>query len=204
MGCDIHMHVEYRLDKKDQWRCGDYFKLNYSHRATPDYTFVDFFGGRNYSRFAVLANVRNYADTKYIDDPRGLPDDVSDIIKEEYESWGFDAHSCSYITLKELIDFHEQGHPLKRSGMISPEQQKQLELGIIPDSWCQGTNQAGWERREWEEKNDVLVPLIEKLKERANELDLIYDFYWNSKNVESRKLAYERSANVRIVFWFDN
>lgn len=192
MGCDIHMHVEYRFDKKDQWRCGDYFKLNHSDRTAPDYTLVDFFGDRNYSLFAVLADVRNYGDTEYIDDPRGLPDDVTDVVKNDYEVWEFDAHSCSHLTLKELIDFHEQGHPLKRSGMISPEQQKQLELGILPDHWCQVTNRAGWERREWEEKNDVLVPLIDALKKRADELILI------------RGSAYENSDNIRIVFWFDN
>lgn len=187
MGCDIHMHVEYKLDTKKQWCCGDYFRLNYLGRITPDYTRVDFFDTRNYTLFAVLANVRNYGHTEYVDDPRGLPDDLSDYVRYAYETWQFDAHSCSYLTLKELIDFHNQGYPLKRSGIISPEAQKQLDLGVLPDHWCQGTNKVGYERREWEEENHVLVPLIEALKKRADELNLIYDFFWDSNNVETRK-----------------
>lgn len=203
MGTDIFMHVEYKLDEKNQWLCGDYFVLSPSGQTTPEYNLVEFFGNRNYTLFAVLANVRNYGNTEYIDEPRGLPADVSDFVKDDYERSEFISHSHSYVTLQELIDFHKQGHPLKRSGVISPEAQRQLDAGILPDSWCQGTNQVGWERREWEEENNVLVPLIEKLKERADELNLIYGFYWNSGNVESRKLAYEKSANIRIVFWFD-
>lgn len=204
MGCDIHMHVEYKDNNKDQWICGDYLHQSCSDRVMPGYTFEEFFGDRNYSLFAILANVRNYGNTEYIDDPRGLPDDVSDFVKNAYEDWRLDAHSCSHLTLKELIDFHDQCHPLKRSGVISPEAQKLLESGILPDIWCQGTNRVGWERREWEEENDVLVPLICALKKRADELNLIPNFYWNSDSAMARGTAYEQSANIRIVFWFDN
>lgn len=198
MGTDIHMHVEYK-DRDGKWECGDYFRLKNDR-----YWVVEFLGDRNYDLFAVLANVRNYGNTEYIDDPRGLPDDASELVREFYENWEDDAHSCSFLTLRELIDFNSEGHPLKRSGMISPEAQKQLDLGIIPDSWCQDTNVEGWERREWEEDNDVLVRLIEKLKERADDLNLIYYFRWDSENQKTRDLAYDNSSNIRIVFWFDN
>lgn len=205
MGTDIHMHVEYKFDNPDKWFCGDYFRLNpYSRSFRPDYELVEFFDVRNYSLFAVLANVRNYGDTKYIDDPRGMPENASDIVKSDYSQWLGDNYGCSYFTLQELIDFHNQGHPLKRRGKISPKAQKNLDLGILPDMWCQYTGQPDWELREWEEENNVLVPLIEKLKERADELDLIWKFYWDSEHIESRNLAYEKSANIRIVFWFDN
>lgn len=86
--------------------------------------------------------------------------------------------------------------------MISPEAQKLFdEQGILPDSWCQGTNNPEYEWREWEEPSEILVPLIDKLKERADELNLIYDFSWDGRNADE---CLEEAKNIRIVFWFDN
>ena len=63
------------------------------------------------------------------------------------------------------------------------------------------TNMEGWERREWKMPNTVLIPLIENLKRRTNELCVIYDFEWDDNN--SGK-GYEKADDIRIVFWFDN
>lgn len=202
MGCNIHMYVE-RKTKAGWFNC-DYFVPSILYRGSSEYNRIPIYDGRNYALFATLANVRNYGNTAYISEPKGFPNDACDYIKDEYESWWLDAHSGSYITLKELIDFHEAGHPLKRRGMLSPEQQKELDSGVLPDHWCRGTNQSGYEFREWEEENNILVPLINKLKERMAELNMVYDFYWDSTNEETRRQAYEKSADIRIVFWFDN
>lgn len=206
MGCDIHIHVEYKKTVNDQsrWVCGDYFKVNPYFGEFPNedpFSLVGFCNGRNYSRFATLANVRNYGDTPYIDDPRGLPDDITKEVKEDAESWGDDGHSHSYFTLKELIDFQKNAPPLRHRGMISLEAQKALdETGKTPDEWCQGTNMKGWDWREWTEENTVLVPLIEAIKQRADELYVIYGWLWEEEPDE----AYKRADDIRIVFWFDN
>lgn len=205
MGCDIHIHVEYKrsVNGEQRWVCGDYFHVNpyKGEEGEPDLCVVDFCGHRNYSLFATLADVRNYGDTPYIDDPRGLPDDVTYEVKRASNEWGCDGHSHSYFTLRELIDYQENIEPLRHRGMISPEAQENLDKhGITPDSWCQWTNQAGWEFRTWEEENTVLIPLIEALKQRADELYCIYGWLWDEKPQE----AYEKSDNIRIVFWFDN
>jgi hypothetical protein len=42
---------------------------------------------RNYSLFALLANVRNSAGVKPISEPRGLPEDVSEIVKKISDQW---------------------------------------------------------------------------------------------------------------------
>ena len=209
MGCDIHMYVERKVGGK--WWNADYFVPNPSWKPDewgrapiPKYHHVKIYGNRNYALFATLANVRNYGNTDYISEPKGLPDDVTEFVKSEWETWEFDGHSCSWLTLRELIDFHEARHPLKRRGMLSPEQQAELDDGILPDHWCQGCNQAGYEFREWEEDNDVLVPLINKLKERCDDLNMIYDFAWDSSNEAMRGSAYRKAADIRIVFWFDN
>lgn len=201
MGCDIHMYVE--IKKGKDWYNVDYFRRGYNNGDV--YYHVPIYDSRNYALFATLANVRNYGNTEYIDEPRGLPEDMTDYVRLEWDdTWYWDGHSCSYLTLQELIDFHNKGVKLKRKGMIGPEAQKALdEDGILPTTWCQATNQVGWEFREWEEENEVLVPLINKLKERADELSFIYDFSWDG-NEEARKRAYEASKNIRIVFWFDN
>lgn len=200
MGCDIHMHVEYK-NHNNHWVCGDYFVQEQLYDGRIDYSLIPIHSKRNYALFAVLADVRNSGYTEYIDRPRGLPEDVTDTVKEDYEKWDMDAHSCSYFTLKELIDFHDKKTPLKRRGLLSPGQLKDLdERGILPTSWCQGINIEGYERRDWEEENNTLLPLISKLIERADELNLIYDFLWEH-NFEA---AYYKSDRIRIVFWFDN
>lgn len=206
MGCDIHVHVEYKkhVNGEKKWLCGDYFTVNpYCdfYRDEPQYNLVGFCDDRNYSRFATLANVRNYGGTPYIDDPRGLPSDVTKAVEACSDSWGIDGHSHSYFTLKELIDYQENIKPLKLSGMISPDAQEQLDkYNILPHTWCQGTNQVGWEFRTWVTENDVLIPLIDALKKRADELNVIYGFLWE----DNPQKAYELSDDIRIVFWFDN
>ena len=206
MGCDIHVHVEYKriVNGEPKWVCGDYFKINPYYgddEYEPAYSLVSFCDDRNYSRFAVLANVRNYGDTEYIDEPRGLPEDVTAEVLGDSDRWDCDGHSHSYFTLKELIDYQENIKPLKHRGMINPDAQRALDKhGILPNEWCQWTNQAGWAFREWEEENTVLIPLIEALKKRADELYVIYDWYWE----RDPQKAYELSDKIRIVFWFDN
>lgn len=203
MGCDIHIHVEYRRSVNGEWMCGDYLYINpyKGWEGESDYCLVDFCGDRNYSRFATLANVRNYGNTLYIDDPRGLPADVTKEVKADSDNWGVDGHSHSYFTLRELIDHQENIEPLRRRGMISPDAQENLDkYGILPNTWCQETNRVGWEFRTWEEENTVLIPLIDALKKRADELYVIYGWLWKS----DPQKAYKLSDNIRIVFWFDN
>lgn len=209
MGCDIHMYVERKVNGK--WCNADYFVSNpdwepdeWGRAPKEKFYHVPLYDGRNYALFATLANVRNYGNTDYISEPKDLPDDASEFVKSEWETWEFDGHSASWLTLQELLKFHEERHPLKRRGMLSPEQQEALDDGILPEHWCQGTNQSGYEFREWEEDNDILVPLINELKKRCNDLYMIYDFAWDSSNEVMRNSAYRKAADIRIVFWFDN
>lgn len=85
MGCDIHCHVEVKFN--DKWH---------------HYTFLRI--SRHYLLFAKMANVRNDAKVTPIDKPRGLPNDITDMVKFIYKQWENDAHSQSYLTSKEVID----------------------------------------------------------------------------------------------------
>lgn len=162
MGCDIHMHFEYHssfyLNKKDEWYNGDYFTQ--SRVKHGGYRFIDLYPNRDYCLFGVLAGVRNN-DYECIDHPRGLPEDASEFVRLDYECWGLDAHSCSYLTLGEILYFAE----------------------------------------EHEEEAEILEDLIRRIKQRADELNLIYNFEWSGHNSNQ---ALENANKIRIVFWFDN
>lgn len=97
MGCDIHSYPERKVD--GQWMaCEGTF-------GTEKYPDVEPFAWRDYSVFAFLAGVRNYSDVIPITEPRGLLDDVSQYVANEYETWGCDAHTPSWLSVAELNAF---------------------------------------------------------------------------------------------------
>ncbi len=105
MGCDIHSFAEVKI--KHKWRkVGDEFSLDdWSKRYCGKEKEESPFGWRHYSMFAILADVRNSGDYEPISRPKGIPNDICGQIKYEYEEWEDDAHSASYLSLKELLEF---------------------------------------------------------------------------------------------------
>lgn len=59
--------------------------------------------GRNYQLFSLLADVRNENDIEPLDDPRGVPFDLSDDLEEIYQK-DDGCHSHSYFGLNELLE----------------------------------------------------------------------------------------------------
>ena len=108
MGCDIHVYLEKYTSVNgvnkwvnvDHWQINPNFGVDENER---EYELIAFYWGRNYDLFSILAEVRGSYDP--IDDPRGLPEDVTDATQKEFERWGRDAHTPSYYTLKELKDY---------------------------------------------------------------------------------------------------
>lgn len=141
MGCDIHMYVEYkpRARRDSNWRNGDHFLLDEPLSARSEMSRIELYRERNYPLFAVLADVRNYDYLTCIDYPRGLPDDATDYTRHEYFRWGTDAHSCSYFTLRELIEYRDEEHPRDPFGrdILEPLLEKLMrradELDLIWD-----------------------------------------------------------------------
>lgn len=82
MGCDIHLHVEVKID--GVWH-------HYAHPSI----------GRDYELFAKLAGVRNYHGTEPIALPRGVPDDATIITKMEFDDCH--CHSHSWISAEEIV-----------------------------------------------------------------------------------------------------
>lgn len=87
MGCDIHGIIE----KRNGWgwvNCGD-----------PEI-------GRNYDLFAILGNVRNSDNIPFIGEKRGIPEDCCLEYQLLSKYWGEDAHSHSWVTLREVEGFN--------------------------------------------------------------------------------------------------
>lgn len=66
---------------------------------------TNYYRGRNYYLFSLLADVRNYhGEITPLSDPRGIPDDASAGYRYELKRWGGDYHSPTYYTLEELLN----------------------------------------------------------------------------------------------------
>lgn len=83
MGCDIHMHIEVKINGK------------WEHYGAPNIT-------RNYTMFGMLAGVRNQ-DVEPISQPKGFPYDASVLTTLEYmEDYG---HTPSWLSSEEMAEF---------------------------------------------------------------------------------------------------
>lgn len=89
MGCDIHAHVEIKID--NQWH-------HYNHPSA----------ARRYALFARMADVRNSGGIEPITPPRGLPEDATFTTRFDYaERWGSDAHSASWLSADEVAGLED-------------------------------------------------------------------------------------------------
>lgn len=105
MGCDIHLFTEQK--KKDgKWKIADHYVRNENHPDANEsldmkgWHRLDVASERNYTLFGILAGVRRPHPLEFV--PKGFPEDASDEVKSEYEYWGVDAHSTSWLTVKEM------------------------------------------------------------------------------------------------------
>jgi hypothetical protein len=115
MGCDIHTNIEVKDTVSGEW-------IIYKKAIFPDvYSFkkekmtTEVFNWRSYRMFGFLANVRNYSCVPYISEPRGLPTDCSQELREIYDAC--DYHSASWLTVKELLDFNYEQSFWDRLGL---------------------------------------------------------------------------------------
>ena len=88
MGCNIHGFIEVKVSAGHYWH-------GWVREPMLD---------RNYRLFCVLANVRCYG-VPSMNEPRGLPKDISCEMEELYKLNDGDAHSCSFWTAKEFLSY---------------------------------------------------------------------------------------------------
>lgn len=90
MGCDINSHAE-RRDSTGGFELIDG---------------LDPFNWQSYAMFAFLAGVRNSSSITPIAQRRGLPPDASVEVAAVFEFWEANAHSTSWLSLEELMEFN--------------------------------------------------------------------------------------------------
>ncbi len=198
MGCDIHINTEKRI--KGKWECADPVENDEGELIVPIKKRVYF--GRNPLLFALLANVNN--DDGYvtpISEPKGLPKDVSDIVKKMSDQWDdSEGHSHSYYTLKELLEYIRGEPTIKKVGFVPKEKWIQFQESLktptpdysiifssvseIPQYLGSKPNLTVWEYHE----------LVAPVKEISN-------FFTKSLN-KLKEIG--KPEDVRIVFWFDS
>lgn len=125
MGCDVHLHVESRNDDgtwqlvrptRAQYREGltlildraddrGYIEhsLHYRFDDEEKPATIEWWDWRNYRLFWALSGVRgpDWSGNPDAVCRPGLPDDVSDEVADNAESWGLDGHSHGWMTLRE-------------------------------------------------------------------------------------------------------
>lgn len=210
MGCDIHIHTErIQVDystKTEKWINCDHYKLNpYYDESNPEemeadgeqkWELLEIYSGRDYTLFSILAGVRDYNGIyEPISEPRGIPEDASDIVKKDKEDWGSDGHSHSYLTLKELKEYRDANTQKKFSGYFNERLLRQFEDGGTPEQWYVVEQGSATEYREWVDRVSTLDPLIEALEVRKKE-------EWPYYERDEKGTDYD--SQIRIVFWFDN
>lgn len=98
MGCDIHTYVEQRDD-------GSWTRVGWAGGTRHGWEITEPFDWRHYGLYGWLADVRNSSEVPPVSQPRGLPEDVSPDVLREFEEWGCDAHTPSWISVDDLIAF---------------------------------------------------------------------------------------------------
>lgn len=208
MGCDIHLYIEVKGEDgwseltvpifKDPYEAITK-KESYSHR--PD-TY------RNYSLFALLADVRN---TNQLIQPikpqEGLPPDISEELKAEYEPGSLDWHSATYYTLDELLEYEWNKVQVEEVDVNAEGYKEYIEKGI-PSSWTRSSN-TSFDKDKVKKMHDAYISgtgIPGCIKMERSDMERHGHFYFNILMVLKHKLAPKvgGSKNIRIIMWFDN
>lgn len=230
MGCDIHFFVERKVDggwvSCDKWERDDgYVSVKYED---------EFYGDRNYSLFAILANVRNgfgFAGTPTgtgfvpISQPRGIPEDVCPEIREVYEDYGRHDHSHSWLTVRELLEY-DWTQETTREGILDAVEfweweRWNREHGESPKSWCGGISGPRIKFISEEQMRALVKPYydFQDYRKAKDQIETNFGDYrvrcvWKQpyfkcvrgflSDTMPRLWRLGVPENVRCVFWFDS
>lgn len=207
MGCDIHMIMQKR--EGDAWI------------MAPQ---IEEYDWRNYTTFAIMADVRNYEHRKLppISRFRGLPPDMYEVgwvINAEglYDPEGkfvqyLGDHSFSYLTLQEVLDWPYWDEPLVASGVVEEEHYKAWNgIGTPPNvrCWITGPNLVTVSEDEWADVQHGWDVSDATLRQACSSLYGGFDeekYAQLKKNRKNLKYAIEtswvyRPRDVTVALW---
>lgn len=222
MGCDIHCFVEKRNSNGDWNPIGgfvsDYYDPNSKYFSKPEFKNASSpLEGRNYRVFAILAGVRDYSeDVPQIDEPRGLPEDVSNYVQNNSEEYGCDGHSHSWVTVREIIDYDEKQLIINYGILPLAQYQQALETGGVVHDWGTSWNSANNGFVVKKEEVDTKVKQVQITLEHPTK-DICVETVWKEEVGKWCGQFFKRTLDqlkarctdpsmedVRLVFWFDN
>jgi len=245
MGCDIHLYVEKRVAKGNWVPVDKWIPDKDSEEKGGLMVPYDkcYYFDRNYNLFAILADVRNgrgFAGTDTgegfnpISVARGLPSDVSTKIQREFYHWGNDAHSVSFHTVKDLLEY-DWTQVSNLRGVVSAVEyygwkRWNRDHGEGPEGYCAdvgGTKVLflspnemdrqiqDLEKRDLDKTGERCVNFREMEKIIGEKMPHCYcriewkqPYYKTCRSFWSdtipRLLRLGKPEDVRIVFWFDN
>ncbi|MBB3752453.1 hypothetical protein FHT44_004965 [Mycolicibacterium sp. BK634] len=170
------------------------------------------YDARNYSLFAVLADVRNSHGFTPIDQPRGIPEDVSKYLKSVVEDWEYSGHSFSWLGLSELEEYDWE-QPNTHSGVVTVDGFREFMTNGRPSSWSRSA--AGGNIVVVD--NDEMRAIVNGEVPRFGGTSYYTSITWNWPVSEStgdfvngtipllREVRDKKDVeDVRIVFWFDS
>lgn len=168
MGCDIHGFVEVKI--KGKWH------------ATKQIPTV-----QSYDIFAILAGVRNHLNAVPISEPRGIPEDASEAVKQDAQDWEGEGHNHSWLSSEdfEKYDWNQQFHD-DRISVIDKKTGKELYKAVYT------------REQDYTNPKHVIKHLVRTPKEILNGSQEWKDL------IEELKLGDSQFEDARIVFWFDN
>jgi len=198
MGCDIHVYVEARIGSAQNptWQNIDYWKVTqgfggdglevviHEKQIRFQVCFVTS-GYRDYELFTILAGVRETGGITPIAFPKGFPSDASAIVKIMESNLGEDAHSHSFLTLRELNEsIYSRETPIR--AWINEEDKKDIVDGKGKFIYYKDYQDDDYVYAEWsDEPNQNFLSVLENLERMKNMRRIIDD------------------SDIRIVFWFD-
>lgn len=210
---DIKLHFDEMTHNEIISKYGDDLRVVWDGPWDTDYDLRS----RNYDWFSVLANVRNgfYEDRREfepIDEPRGLPNDVSVETQRQSEHWGIDGHSHSWLTLQELLKVDWDGQIARKRGMVDSTEFKKLQKIGQPSSWCGAVYGPNIKIISNEEMKQIVVGCYGILDPNSFyytgvEWSVSYREAVGSsylQNILDKLAEYGKPDEVRIIFWFDN
>jgi len=214
MGCDIHCFAEKKVNGK--WEKLNGFKGMYYDPESDYFKHERFkfsdepYEGRNYNLFGFLAGVRT--DIPPIAGPRGIPEDLSDEIKDEYDKWDNDAHSSSHLYLSELINA-DWDMVFIEDGFVDLENYKiHIQRGR-PSCWSGGVGGGMVEIISKDAMNDIIKGKYQTDENKRYYTEISWEetikgycnvFYEQTIPALKERSESENFDDVRIVFWFDN
>jgi len=222
IGCDIHCFVEKRM-ADGSWEqitdfVSDYYDPDNDYFQGDSFAHADCpLDGRNYSVFAVMADVRNGlgfagCDTgdaiEPIAMPKGLPDDCCAEIRKESDEWDCDGHSHSHLSVAEIMAY-DPDTPLNKRGIVSPSEYAVFKEKGQPESWCGMVSGPGIiivneDKIEQTIKNNPEARVYAKVAWTVPVKDYCSSLFVHALDQLKKRCDSHEMDDVRLVFWFDN